>query len=234
MPTRVFQVFPGDRYGRWTVIREVDKRKQERYVECQCDCGTIKTVGLKSLCRGSSTSCGCKLKDAQPPNTLQPLPGETIPRCTDCGEPMTRRVDNTTKRGWRWRCASCTARRMKERAPQGRSAYERVRAWRERNPRLFKVQQANQILSGYGMTLEDFVLMRANQGGVCRLCPAELDERPTTFTHVDHCHQTGVVRGILCTKCNRGLGFFDDDPELLEKAASYLREATVGTAPRAA
>lgn len=52
----------------------------------------------------------------------------------------------------------------------------------------------------------------------CVICG---DEGPLV---VDHCHETGQIRGMLCNHCNRGLGHFRDDPTLLEFAAEYLRE----------
>lgn len=52
----------------------------------------------------------------------------------------------------------------------------------------------------------------------CVICG---DEGPLV---VDHCHETGQIRGMLCNHCNRGLGQFRDDPILLEFAAEYLRE----------
>ena len=54
------------------------------------------------------------------------------------------------------------------------------------------------------------------QGGLCLICR----EKPAK--HVDHDHATGKVRGILCFSCNRGLGKFEDDPSLLERAITYL------------
>lgn len=53
----------GDRFGRWTVVREVDRIKGHRHVLCKCDCGTEKIVNIGSLVNGSSTSCGCFQKE---------------------------------------------------------------------------------------------------------------------------------------------------------------------------
>jgi hypothetical protein len=61
--------------------------------------------------------------------------------------------------------------------------------------------------------------MILQQGGLCALCGAGKPE------HVDHDHGTKRVRGILCFNCNRGLGEFGHDFELMEKAADYLERA---------
>lgn len=70
----------------------------------------------------------------------------------------------------------------------------------------------------YGLTNEDFQLMMFAQTGKCAICNNKLI-RP----HVDHCHKTNVVRGILCVHCNRGLGEFFDNTDLLLKAIIYLQ-----------
>jgi Recombination endonuclease VII len=60
--------------------------------------------------------------------------------------------------------------------------------------------------------------------GGCAIC----GKRPARVAslHLDHCHDTGDVRGILCLSCNQGIGQFRDDPDLLEAAARYLRGMT--------
>jgi len=78
----------------------------------------------------------------------------------------------------------------------------------------------------YGLSLDDYEQMLAAQGGVCAIC-----QRPETFVTrgtvsslgIDHDHETGVVRGLLCRLCNAGIGGLQDSPELLERAAEYLR-----------
>lgn len=79
----------------------------------------------------------------------------------------------------------------------------------------------------FGITYETYKQMEVAQNGVCAICG-----QTETFTHhmtkkianlaVDHCHKTGKIRGLLCHKCNHGLGKFDDDVSLLRKAATYL------------
>jgi hypothetical protein len=70
----------------------------------------------------------------------------------------------------------------------------------------------------YGLTTEQFNELLHQQNHACGIC-----ERPFHRTpHIDHCHVTGLVRGLLCHTCNVGLGHFDDNPALLVKAARYL------------
>jgi Recombination endonuclease VII len=75
-----------------------------------------------------------------------------------------------------------------------------------------------------GFSPEDFQEKLAKQGGVCAICgtdnPGKLD-----FC-ADHDHKTGDKRGVLCRKCNTGLGHFNDDPEIIAKAIKYLTHYT--------
>ena len=72
----------------------------------------------------------------------------------------------------------------------------------------------------YGLTREQVDAIRDLQGGLCPVCDDEL--RGGKFEHIDHCHETKLVRGILCSECNTGIGKLGDDPALLRKAADYL------------
>lgn len=77
----------------------------------------------------------------------------------------------------------------------------------------------------YGIPKEQFLALFEAQGGACAICSRalELEGPRSDQPHLDHCHETGKVRGILCVKCNAGLGQFKDNPASLERAASYLR-----------
>ena len=69
----------------------------------------------------------------------------------------------------------------------------------------------------YDMAVVEYDAMLQAQEGLCASCGDKLDG-----PHVDHCHVTGKVRGILCASCNKGLGHFFDDPNRLRLAADYL------------
>ncbi len=77
-------------------------------------------------------------------------------------------------------------------------------------------------LKRYGLLLGEFEKILDSQGGRCAICNKDLDVDRRN-RHLDHCHETGAIRGILCRGCNNGLGSFQDNPEILEKAAIYLR-----------
>ena len=73
----------------------------------------------------------------------------------------------------------------------------------------------------YGITEEEMDQLWYEQGGCCAICGEQLEN--DACTHLDHDHETGKVRGFLCAKHNVGLSAFGDDPEMLERAAEYIR-----------
>jgi hypothetical protein len=85
-----------------------------------------------------------------------------------------------------------------------------------------------QFKKKYGITIEDYEALRDAQGCACAICGrTEPVGRISQFgedfwLHVDHDHDSGRVRGLLCTNCNRGLGTFQDDPEVLRRAIAYI------------
>ena len=79
----------------------------------------------------------------------------------------------------------------------------------------------------YGITLSLYEKIHTEQGGRCKLCGGEgflMDiKRHSVKLVVDHCHETGKVRGLLCHNCNRALGLLKDNTETLERAIAYLK-----------
>ena len=94
--------------------------------------------------------------------------------------------------------------------------------WRRKNPD--KVQQKNRKrkMGYYGLSVDDFDILMEKQNNCCAIC------KKTCITGralaIDHDHNTNVVRGLLCNKCNQGLGFFNDSIDLLQDAMLYLKQ----------
>ena len=80
-------------------------------------------------------------------------------------------------------------------------------------------KRAYDLAKRYGLTAEEWTSFYKQQDGQCAICSKPLTENDVV---VDHCHITEKVRGLLCHACNRGLGSFNDSPELLLKAYQYL------------
>lgn len=78
-----------------------------------------------------------------------------------------------------------------------------------------------QLKNTYGISIEQYEVMIADQGGGCAICNRQPGNRRL---HVDHCHETGKIRGILCSGCNTALGLLNDNPDLIDKASDYLRK----------
>lgn len=84
--------------------------------------------------------------------------------------------------------------------------------------RASKYHKSTYRYAKYGITKECYDSMFKDQNGKCPICKTDLQEE----IHIDHCHITGKVRGILCGKCNKGLGQFDDNVIYLTNAIKYL------------
>lgn len=169
--------------------------------------------------------------------------------CRDCREtlPLERfGKDAARADGLNVRCRDCVAarsRRYREANPEkARAASKRWRAenpervrelasnYRARNAERLTQRRRAHAVGRHGLTLEQFDSLLERQGGVCAICQTVPgDSVPWAVDHDHRCcpGKYGCpicIRGILCLKCNTGLGAFDEDPQRLARAVRYLRK----------
>ena len=109
-------------------------------------------------------------------------------------------------------------RKLYKKTLTGKIAERRYRV--RNNDKIKSVAQIRRI-KRYGMTSESLKLMVINQGNKCKICFQPFNKP----YHIDHCHKTNKIRGLLCTRCNLALGLFKDDILRLESAIRYLQYA---------
>ena len=108
----------------------------------------------------------------------------------------------TSKGGYHGKCKVCYKLKQTRPSPESRKEYYLQRA--------------------FGMSLEDYSEKLEAQGGVCGICGSHPPENRKKYLAVDHCHESGEIRGLLCDNCNRGLGLLGDNISSLQKAIEYL------------
>jgi hypothetical protein len=139
--------------------------------------------------------------------------------CTRCNKYFKRHGFHKRKHsliGLQSWCKKCVAQKVKKH-------YER--------PLERKKKRERNLMMNYGITMDTLNAMHARGDGMCWSCRKEIfidmhkGKKQTGVTAcVDHDHVTGKVRGLLCSGCNRGIGFFQDDPAKLQCAIEYLRK----------
>jgi hypothetical protein len=158
--------------------------------------------------------------------------------CKHCGE--TKSLDDfygdrKAKDGRRPECKACNlASRAKAYAANPQPTIDRVKKWQQENagrlnayrrqyrsrPDRKAADREGHLKRKYGITLEDYDRMFDAQGGVCAICGEARPEERTL--HVDHDHETGAIRGLLCFRCNNALGDLREDVDLFQAAVNYL------------
>ncbi len=133
-----------------------------------------------------------------------------------------RNDEKTSKSNSNWVEATRSA--TTENYKQVRNTY--MKEWRENNPDKVK---ANRLKQYFGISLEIYRGMLEAQGGLCAICREgeKAKNKATNETMalcVDHNHETGEVRGLLCINCNKGIGHLKDDAERVMSAAIYLEK----------
>ena len=137
-------------------------------------------------------------------------------KCTKCKKELPLTAFNKHcrhKDGLRFRCKSCEAEDQKEAKKKAlKLDYEGTR----------KKERANNLKQMYGLSVEEWTIKALSQQYKCAICNNECVTGKRLA--VDHDHETGQIRDLLCGNCNQGLGKFQDNPQLLNKAAEYLRK----------
>lgn len=166
---------------------------------------------------------------------------------------MKRRSDRPRARSV---CSDCHREYMREYTaarltadPVGwrKAAAERVKAWRHEHQDVHRQHDAEEhrkrrkaypeqehaarISRVYGLTRGAYAAMLEGQGGGCAICGTTHPGNKRRHFAVDHDHDTGKVRGLLCMGCNRALGMMSDDAALLRKAAEYIEAAKPDLGP---
>ena len=146
-------------------------------------------------------------------------------KCKQPKEPKDFYKSKTSKNGLRMdMCIDCRRNQWLSRSPEQKLQHAtKAREYRKNNPD--KVRQYN-LKSNYGITIEEYDSILSSQGGLCGICRAKPVDSKRSF-HVDHNHDTGFIRGILCSDCNTGIGKLKDSVEMLELAIAYLERTNV-------
>lgn len=150
------------------------------------------------------TCCTCKvLKPAGEFHVIRKS-GKLRPYCRDCQRERARKNYGVNK------VRILEANRRYRTRPENIAKHRaRVRRWHYK--------------TNYGITESDKRFLEQSQGNRCAICQTHFSELDQRRIHVDHCHSTGKIRGILCHCCNQVLAQAHDMPAVLKAAAKYLR-----------
>lgn len=195
----------GKKFVKLTPIEVINETKKHLVYKCKCDCGSVIEVAGYSLRNGNTKSCGCIRK----PNLVGLENNHGIV------------INKVRNQMWTIKCKHCGEEHIQNQREIRNNAHSRACS-KYRPPNYSGLDKRDVVIRNqYGITLEQYDTMLEAQNYKCAICGNE-DEVEGRRLAIDHCHTSGKVRGLLCGKCNRGLGLFYDNKELLSNAIKYL------------
>ena len=183
--------------------------KNYKYRKDQCECGKEKDKRSK-LCNECRAALNVNLKKEK--------------TCNGCGFPYTIdeynvRINKQGKLTRRSQCKQCRAKYSRKRTqenPEKVKASSRIYALK--HPERIRMWAIRSRLKKLGYNPDEIEKIISEHKGGCKICGT------TKKLVLDHDHKTGIIRGMLCSECNFGLGKFKDNPTLLAKAINYLND----------
>lgn len=161
----------------------------------------------------------------------QPYPDGRYPRCKECVKSKTYLPEKTCIIDNQKECSKCKEIKTIDsfdkrinRKSGIQSACKVCRASYPKNKNPTRIRNYD-LLKTYGISTEDFEIILLSQNNCCAICHInqnDLSFNKKKYLCVDHCHITGKIRGLLCDKCNRGIGLLGDDLENIISAVKYL------------
>ena len=161
---------------------------------------------------GGNIRCSrCETFKAADANNFQP---SVITRGSGVCKPCKHAQKREYYRRNREKCANKRHEKRKENLEHHKKV---VSLWRKNNP---EKQICYNLKWKYGITLKEYKKMLASQLHSCACCRVSADDEKL---FVDHCHETGEIRGLICKKCNSAIGYLGDNVEGVMQAVNYLK-----------
>ena len=165
-------------------------------------------------------ACSRPCRDRNRGNSAYPYHRKRSANCTICGVAFD--YFTSTRRLY---CDDCKP--LAEAAMNRRKNVARTLTDDKTPEQSRKIRRKNlaSAIRRYGITVEQFEQMMERQQGCCAICgdpPDPNGVKAASRLHIDHDHNSGQVRELLCNHCNRGVGAFRDDPDIMRKAIAYI------------
>lgn len=132
--------------------------------------------------------------------------------CSGCKKELYQ--DNFTHSDWKLRHPYCKACRS---AANYKSKIRNKDTYQQYRIKTAESSRRSYLKKTWGITLEEFNELKDSQDSLCAICKINAD-----ILHIDHNHQTGKIRSLLCNNCNRGIGHLKESPVILHAAIEYL------------